>query len=297
MVSGVELIPFFLEFGPTVYGLISKLIMKKGASNFKSKLKIVNSILAEMKPLEAMKQVEVTKAGPAGIPEELKQLMQTVEEGNQLVHKSKNQKDLEEWIDSFMVSLSIAMFKVHLRTAVNVKEIKQQLLPNRSPQIHFHLYFSEEKHKVGFQKFIDCVNMPSGSKPLLQGVESVRTDKNKTNESKEQKQSVPQASKVVPCNQIPKNVNNHNPTDDINQSEPVLKKVVYEVLARDDYGEKIVQKAVRNVKGVVCAERVVQDNQERDLVIVIATEIFVVQDMKNYLKTKLKRKHVYVKEK
>ncbi|KAI4305524.1 hypothetical protein L6164_028887 [Bauhinia variegata] len=288
MVTGLELIPLVLEVGPAAFKLIKKLIPQKGTKDVESS---ANSILAEMKPLtEAMKRVEGTtirRAEPAGVAGELKQLIRTVEEGSQLVRKRKNQKELEEWIDSFRASLSIAMFRVLMVMAVNVEEIKQQLLPNQSPQMHIHVHFSDEKYRMAYKEFIHCINMFRGPEPPLKGVESVSADKTKI--AKPQIPSVPKTTKLVAGSQTRKAVN--NPT------EPALKKVVFEVLARDDYGKKIVEKAACYVNGVVYAERVVQDNQERDLVIVIATEIFVVQDMINYLQTKLKRKHVYVKEK
>ncbi|KAI4305518.1 hypothetical protein L6164_028880 [Bauhinia variegata] len=271
MVTGLELIPLFLDIAPKAFGLILKLIPKKGTSDYESKIKSVESILEQMKPFaEGMKQVE-----------ELKQLLQTVEEGKQLLHGGKNPKKLEQWIDSFRVLLPVAMFGVLMRMADNMQEIKQ--LFNQSPRINFHLYFSDEKCKVGYEKFICCINGLRGPEPPFQGVESGITDK--TDVATLPMQSVPQTSSAVAASRAV-----YNPT------EHVLKKVVFEALARDDYGKKIVEMAACNVNGVISAERVVQDNQQTDLVIVIATKIFVEEDMIKYLKKKLNRKHVYVKE-
>ncbi|KAI4305520.1 hypothetical protein L6164_028883 [Bauhinia variegata] len=273
MVTGLELIPFFLDIAPKAFELILKLIPKKGTSDYESKIESVKSILEQMKPFaEGMKQVD-----------ELKQLLQTVEEGEQLVHGRKNPKKLEQWIDSFRVLLPIAMFGVLMRMADNMQEIKQLLLFNQSPRINFHLYFSDEKCKVGYEKFICCINGLRGPEPPFQGVEFGSTDR--TDVATPPMQSVPQTSSAVGGSRAV-----YNPT------EHVLKKVVFEALARDDYGKKIVEMAACNVNGVISAERVVQDNQQTDLVIVMATEIFVEQDMIKYLKKKLNRRHVYVKE-
>ncbi|KAI4305519.1 hypothetical protein L6164_028881 [Bauhinia variegata] len=209
----------------------------------------------------------------SGVPEYLKQLIQKVDEGNQIVLKKESKEKLDQWIELLRHLLPRALLKAFTVIAEKEKDITPLLDSNQENRsISLRLHFKEDEHKKSFREFFDCANI--GSEPLLQ--DSVSTDK--TKDAELVKRRVQQAS---------------------NTTELVLKKVVFGVLAHDDYAKRMVEQAARKckVKGVLYAELELQNNQSQDLVKVIGTEIFDEEEMRKYLKDKLNRRNVDIKAK